>query len=47
MAIINGLEYESGASLDVDDFGLISVTSSRILVVNPKTGSELYFPIQE
>ncbi|MDD4861659.1 MAG: hypothetical protein PHI33_06075 [Smithellaceae bacterium] len=47
IAIINGLEYEAGESLDVDDFALKRVTPSRILVVNPKTGSELYFPIQE
>jgi len=47
MAIINGMEYEAGEALDVDGFILKKITPSRILVVNPKTGSEVYFPIQE
>ncbi len=47
VAIINSFEYVAGESLDVEGYVLKRVTPSRILVVNRKTGSELYVPIQE
>ncbi len=47
VAIINSFEYVTGESLDVEGYVLKSVTPSRVLVVNRKTGSQLYVPIQE
>ena len=47
MAIINGWEYEAGESLDIEGYVLKSVTPLSVLIVNRKTGSELYIPIQE
>lgn len=47
IAIINSFEYEAGEKLDIEGYVLKRVTPSRVLVVNPKTGSELYVPIQE
>lgn len=47
MAVINGYEYESGDALDIEGYILKSVTPSRVLIVNPNTGSELFIPIQE
>lgn len=47
IAVINSFEYEAGEFLDVEGYVLKRVTPSRVLVVNRKTGSELYVPIQE
>ncbi len=47
MAVINGYEYEAGDSLDIEGYILKSVTPSRVLIVNPSTGSELFIPMQE
>lgn len=47
MAVINGYDYEPGDSLEIEGYVLKSVTPSRVLIVNPHTGSELFIPIQE
>ena len=47
IAIINGAEYESGESLDIEGYVLKSVNPSRVVVVNRNTGDELTVPIQE
>jgi hypothetical protein len=47
LAIINGWEYEAGDELDIEGYVLKSVTPSRVLITNRKTGGELYVPIQD
>lgn len=47
MAIINGWEYETGESLDIEGYWLKSISPSRVLIVNRNTFSELSVPIQE
>jgi hypothetical protein len=43
IAIINGVEYESGEALVTEGY----VSQSRVVVVNRNTGDELSVPIQE
>jgi len=47
IAIINGVEYERGESLEIEGYVLKNVTKSNVVVVNRKTGDELSVPIQE
>jgi hypothetical protein len=47
VAILNGAEYVTGETLELEDYVLKSVKSSNVIIVNRKTGVELDVPIQE
>jgi hypothetical protein len=47
MAVINGLEYAVGESLEIPGYILKTITSSKVVISNGNTGSELEIPIQE
>lgn len=47
IAIINGVEYQSGESLEIEGYVLKSVMPENVLIENRKTGSQLSVPMQE
>lgn len=47
MAIINGSEYREGEALDIVGFVLRSVSPTRVVIENRKTGATLNVPLQE
>lgn len=47
MAIINGWEYATGESLEIEGYVLKNVNPARVLIINRNTGGELSIPIQE
>jgi hypothetical protein len=47
MAIINGIEYSEGESLDVKGYVLKSVSPTRVVIENHGTGATLNVPLLE
>jgi len=47
IAIINGVEYQTGEALEIEGYELKSVMPESVLIVNRRTGSQLSVPIQE
>ena len=47
IAIINGVEYQTGEALEVEGYELKSVMPESVLLVNRRTGSQLSVPMQE
>ena len=47
IAIVNGVEYQTGEALEIEGYELKSVMPESVLIVNRKTGSQLSVPMQE
>jgi len=47
IAIINGVEYQTGEALEIEGYELKSVMPENVLIVNRRTGSQLSVPMQE
>jgi hypothetical protein len=47
MAVINGMEYKEGESLDIAGFVLRSVSPARVVIENRGTGATLNIPMQD
>ena len=47
MAVINGVEYGLGEQLELEGYVLKNITSSKVVIFNKNTGSEVSIPIQE
>ena len=47
IAIINGVEYQTGEALETEGYELKSVMPESVLIVNRRTGSQLSVPMQE
>jgi hypothetical protein len=47
MAVINGVEYGLGEQLELEGYVLKNITSSKVVLYNKNTGSEVSVPIQE
>jgi hypothetical protein len=47
MAVINGMEYKEGESLDISGFVLRSVSPARVVIENRGTGATLNIPMQD
>jgi hypothetical protein len=47
MAIVNGIEYSAGEKLEMEGYVLKKITTSKVVISNRNTGSEVEIPIQE
>ena len=47
IAIINGIEYESGESLEIQGYVLQNIYQDKVVIINQKHGVKLNVPIQE
>jgi hypothetical protein len=47
MAILNGMEYRVGESLEIEGYILRQISPSRVVIDNKKTGSSFEVPLQE
>jgi len=47
MAIINGVEYSPGESLELEGYVLKDVYQNKVIIINQKNGAKLDVPLQE
>lgn len=47
IAIINGIEYEPGESLEIEGYVLKSIYQDKVIILNKKNGAKLDVPLQE
>lgn len=47
MAILNGIEYRVGESLEIEGYILRQISPSRVVIYNKNTGNSLEIPLQE
>jgi hypothetical protein len=47
IAVLNGLEYRVGETLEIEGYVLKQVTPSKVLILNKNTGNSLEIPLQE
>jgi hypothetical protein len=47
IAIINGVEYEPGESLEIEGYVLKSIYQDKVVILNQKNGAKLDVPLQE
>jgi len=47
MAVINGMEYKEGESLDIAGFVLRSISPARVVIENRGSGATLNIPMQD
>ena len=47
MAIINGIEYEPGESLEVEGYVLKNIYQNKVVIINEKNGAKYNAPLQD
>lgn len=47
VAIINGVEYESGDPLEIEGYVLKNIYQGKVVIINEKSGAKFDIPLQE